>query len=696
MKKITFILFLSVFILLTINAGFSQEIDNQTADDLKTTDLSEDILSTTNQTDLLTQSGEDTVITVKSTTNFDVVGDSFKVKLSDTNNNPIKNAKIIFTINGETFNKNTDSSGIASLQLNLNDGKYSIISKFSGDSTYKSSSLTTQITMNNIKVVGEGLTNFQIQKIINEAKDKNIILFTGKTYENINLVINKRLTLISNSNTVLKSSSQNPTILITGKSSSYSSVSGFNIQGNGTAIKVLNSDYVVITDNIISTQSDAIVVQNANYINITKNNISKNSKSAITLISVANSHVYNNIINNNGINAIQLADANNIYIYSNTILGNGKDGIYITDKINGNGGSASKNIYITYNNITKNGVTGINVDNAGDNVKIASNEVSSNYNDGILITKIGSNSVTSNVIMENQVNGLKFANEYVKPQNQDISSNVIYNNNRKDVDAKETYYQENGQRLELGENWYGDWGFVCPKIKTSNLIFKVSQVGKNQFRAEFLDSNGNIASLLPDRTLTYNSNGQTVSITVKGGIATFTVDANDGDLISAVVDRSPRNNIFDASIQSTADVVNGKSPEYSYPSIQYTSNYDMSQGNNVGKGMSTGTGGDGKSSGNGDAWGNASTSQNMNPSNLHVNQANSLSQSYQAQDVSQSGASTSGGEGASDVSESVVKQILIDEDDIYKVTGISFIIALMILTIGFYYRDDIKEMNAKR
>ena len=74
---------------------------------------------------------------------------------------------------------------------------------------------------------------------------------------------------------------------------------------------------------------------------------------------------------------------------------------------------------------------GINVDNAGDNVKIASNEVSSNYNDGILITKIGSNSVTSNVIMENQVNGLKFANEYVKPQNQDISSNVIYNNNRK-------------------------------------------------------------------------------------------------------------------------------------------------------------------------------------------------------------------------------------------------------------------------
>ena len=45
--------------------------------------------------------------------------------------------------------------------------------------------------------------------------------------------------------------------------------------------------------------------------------------------------------------------------------------------------------------------------------------------------------------------------------------------------------------------------------------------------------------------------------------------------------------------------------------------------------------------------------------------------------------------------QSVVKQIIIDEDDFYKVTGISFIVLLIIVTVAFYYRKDIKEINKK-
>ena len=87
----------------------------------------------------------------------------------------------------------------------------------------------------------------------------------------------------------------------------------------------------------------------------------------------------------------------------------------------------------------------------------------------------------------------------------------------------------------------------------------------------------------------------------------------------------------------------------------------------------------------------------MNPGHGSSNPVNDVSQSSQsASTTSQASASDSGR--ASDTnsgSQSVVKQIIIDEDDIVRVTGISLIILLIILTIGFYYREDIKEMKSK-
>ena len=44
----------------------------------------------------------------------------------------------------------------------------------------------------------------------------------------------------------------------------------------------------------------------------------------------------------------------------------------------------------------------------------------------------------------------------------------------------------------------------------------------------------------------------------------------------------------------------------------------------------------------------------------------------------------------------IEKQIIIEEDEFFRVSGVSFIILLIILTICFYYLEDIKEMNSKR
>ena len=67
------------------------------------------------------------------------LGTKFKVKLTNSNNVPLANKNVLITINGVTYNKVTDSSGIAGLNINLN-GTYQVVINFNGDSSYKSTS----------------------------------------------------------------------------------------------------------------------------------------------------------------------------------------------------------------------------------------------------------------------------------------------------------------------------------------------------------------------------------------------------------------------------------------------------------------------------------------------------------------------------------------------------------------------------
>ena len=376
---------------------------------------------------------------------------------------------------------------------------------------------------------------------------------------------------------------------------------------------------------------------------------------------------------------------------------------YLTTSINGvNYGEGSKNIHINKNTISKNIKDGIIISNAGNNVNIKSNSIEANHGNGISMSKIGSNSIQSNVISDNWENGIQFFDEYVRPKNQEISYNAIFSNLHMDVEAKDTYYQENGERLQLGDNWYTDFAGVCPKIKTNNIKFTVTQIGPNKYQAIFTDSNGNIASLLPDRVLTYNNNGQKVSVSINGGAGVFTVDANNGDIVRATVDHSRRDNTHDLDVKNINEI-NGRSPEYTYPIIpQYELFGDIGDGTGNGSGNGQGNGGntakgDGNSSQeSSDNTGNSTHSQNMDPSNSANNPVNDVSQPESAQTTSQASASDVGkANDANSGTQSVVKQIIIDEDEFFKVTGISFIVLLILLTIGFYYREDIKEMKSK-
>ena len=705
MNKKIFLALLAVFVLLTLNICTAQEIENTTVDDVVTEGLQSDVLAASHDMQALQTTKSNTSFNVESTTEFDVIGDYFKVKLTDGNANTLNNVKVTFKVNGKTYNAYTDSSGIASLQIRLNDGSYNIVSKFAGNSMYNPCSLSTKITMDNTREVDSGLSNSEIQNIIDNAKPNNVILFRGAVYSNINLVIDKSLTLISNVGTTLKSSSSNPVITIRGKSASLTKVKGFNIQGMGDGIEIDGADYVTIYNNEITTKGNGIVALNTKYLNITNNDIVKNSKSGISLAKSSYAYIFNNNILNNNKNGIEIAKSKNVFIHGNTISKNGY-GIYLAKTINGiNFAEEPSNIQINKNTISHNIADGIMVLNAGNNINIKSNEISFNKGDGISIAQIGNNAIQSNVITDNEKHGLNFFGNYVKPAKQDISYNAIYFNTLMDVEAKETQYQGGQYSLDLGDNWYTDFSGICPKVSTKNIKFVVRQIGKNQFQAMFLDSNGNIASLLPDRILTYQTNnGKIYSLTVKGGSVSFTVDAAEGDLIKAIVDNSRRDNTYNSNAQYSKPI-NGQSPTYSYPAIpNYQLYEDIGTGGGTGNGDGMGDGSQGTAHGGNGVANQESRSNDVNgthsqkndPANNPNNQANDISQNYETSDASPASASeASQGVSGTPGAQSVAKQIIIDEDEFFKVTGISFIILLIILTISAYYREDIKEMKSK-
>ena len=706
MKKKGLIIVLFAFTLLTLNICAAHEMDNSTDVNAALSNSNESILEMANETQVLEASKDSTHLEVAGQTDFDVIGDYFKVKMLDSNNKAIKNTKITFTVNGKSYSQNTDSSGIAKLQIRLKDGSYNVLSKFAGNSIYQASSLNTKITVDNTREVESGMNSAQIQNIIDNAKANNVILFKGSTYSNVNLIITKCLTLQSTVGTTLKSTSSGPVITIQGSKASLTRVKGFKIESAGDGIKVNGADYVTIYGNDITSGGNGIVGLNTKYLNITKNNIVKNSKSGISIAESSYSYVFNNKISNNAKNGIEVAKSNHIYIHGNSISGNG-NGIYLGSSINGkNYGQGASEIYINKNSISKNVGNGIYVNKAGDNVNIISNSIESNSQNGISLSEIGNNKIQSNVISNNGYVGIEFGGNYIMPKKQEISYNAIVGNREREVEARDTYYSINDGPLKIGDNWYGD-GVVCPKIKTNNIKFTVTQTGPNQFQAAFIDSKGNLASLLPDRTLSYKINdGKSVTLTISGGMATFTVDAENGDVVKAIVDNSRKDNVYDSNSRSSSQSSSGKTPSYDYPSIPNYQLYEDIGTGGSGDGYGTGQGSGGNANqGNGHSnvgssenTGNSTHSQKTDPANNANNQVNDVDQSYQTQattsPASASESSSGADVGSGSTQQSVIKQILIDEDEFYKVTGISFIILLIILTIGWYYREEIREMKS--
>lgn len=71
----------------------------------------------------------------------------FVVRLMDNYGNPLEGGTVIFNINGVNYNRIVDSDGYARLNINLNNGVYTITFTFQGNSYYSSTSGTRTISM---------------------------------------------------------------------------------------------------------------------------------------------------------------------------------------------------------------------------------------------------------------------------------------------------------------------------------------------------------------------------------------------------------------------------------------------------------------------------------------------------------------------------------------------------------------------
>ncbi|MFR1957508.1 MAG: Ig-like domain-containing protein [Methanobrevibacter smithii] len=85
-----------------------------------------------------TLSGNDTTLYFKN-------GTSYNVKLTDIDGNVLTNQTVSFLINGKLYNRTTGSNGIASININLGAGKYTVVASYAGSSMYGSSSVTSLV-----------------------------------------------------------------------------------------------------------------------------------------------------------------------------------------------------------------------------------------------------------------------------------------------------------------------------------------------------------------------------------------------------------------------------------------------------------------------------------------------------------------------------------------------------------------------
>nr|WP_319374819.1 PQQ-binding-like beta-propeller repeat protein [uncultured Methanobacterium sp.] len=582
--------------------------------------------------------------------------------------------------------------------------------------------------------------NTEIQNIIETTPEGYIVVFKGTDYNNLQLVINKQLTLISaNGTRIVTSSNGNAVFLINGTQATGTQIIGFTILTNTTNGILINNTNNVIISNVQITADNGIGVRvnqssNVNVINISvtdsntgiqvansnntqiKNSTFTNNNDGVDVENSTNTTITGTTSSDNTENGFKIYNSSNTTINTATITGNGKTG---SNKRSGVYIEGSSNTLITKSQITGNwyGILTNNVINTS----ISSNSVNYNERDGILLNgNIVNVTILSNYLQYNN-NGIQINGAY---ENLLIQANIITNNQLRDGvnyyysgdgivfgggsngsssititwniialndhRPTETRYGatpllSNGDTYIKGTNLWELWGCNCVDMYDAEMVMRITRTGASKFTVQFYAGDTLITGL-PSFTMTMQSGDTILTILFSDsqGTGTFALS----DLTSEVIARAfiaSTSLAWDSPVSPKTDIPNGD-PGYAAGSM----------GSGLGDEFGTGINGNGPGTGSGNRPGFATTSGTSGSSGSGST-TGTLAIGATA-GASTAGASSMGspqGSGLSAIGKKIQELITDELKNHSQFWGIITIIVLLIVVILAYYRKSIKSMIEK-
>lgn len=472
--------------------------------------------------------------------------------------------------------------------------------------------------------VNSGMKNSDIQNIINNAKAGDTINFNEGNYQNVSLVINKKLNVVSkkavlNGNNSDKTNGQTTFVFYFTNKSSGAFLSGFNIKTNTDYAIILNNvkNVNIVNNQINGGNKGSIYIKASSNINLTKNTITNSGGNGVTIYASNAVNLYKNFIYNNhrdgvtvknsqstslalnrilssGLNGITLNSTTNTVVHNNSINNNKGEGIVLYDTIT---------TYITGNNITYNTLNGLLLQDWTKNTFASYNYIIHNLN-GIYLDSVSYGDIIgSNYIARSYISSLTQYDSFYTGNGIRIGDNYKDTNQRVII-ADNTFAYKNKFRFnimgnnnynnfQVGPNWYGTndkWSSgVCPMISTCMLKAKFG-LTPTGFEMDIFDPSTNQVAPLATSNVNViiskvNADGSTTTyLTTKGQIV------NGKLIVKAKLDKNSN-----YSVTVTSDDVNSVSGN-----IQTDSTYGQSgnNGKSPTNGNSTNPGTGNKTTGN--------------------------------------------------------------------------------------------------
>lgn len=368
---------------------------------------------------------------------------------------------------------------------------------------------------NNYQIITSDLSNDDIQSKFDNAKDGDTFEFGDGDYNNVSLIINKKLNIISKNNAVLHSSdninaddfkSDKSCVFYFTSKSSGSVLSGITIivSDSDCGIIVDNTKNVTVDYNMIVGGKNCILVENSEGIRLLNNDLSKAANSGLQLNNVKNSLIMNNLISYNKWSGIETSNIYYCNITNNTIHHNDLNGISTFNK--------SSNTMITRNDVYEN-TNGVYINSTSSNDVVKTNSLTNSRKDprstmggfetgnGFLLGSAFRSSGDSKLVVEYNY----------------LAHNEFYQ-------AKNYWENEN---FELGQNWYDSNDpsntFVCPRLLASLMNLDTLSIS-NTLSLQLKDSSGKAVNEFATFQTNVEVDGNKYTVTVKDGQATVVKD----------------------------------------------------------------------------------------------------------------------------------------------------------------------------